>query len=44
VPEMDTALQELLHGDDLSHWHGPFLRAPRRSRAALLGCFLVPVG
>jgi hypothetical protein len=21
---MDTALQELLHGDDLSHWPGPF--------------------
>jgi hypothetical protein len=41
---MDTALQELLHGDDLSHWHGPFLRAPRDvPPAALLGCFLVPV-
>jgi hypothetical protein len=24
VSEMDTALQKLLHADDLSHWHGPF--------------------
>src|SRR5208337_4491316 len=24
VTEMDAALQELLHGDDLSHWPGPF--------------------
>src|SRR6202035_5892933 len=24
VTEVDTALQELLHADDLSHWAGPF--------------------
>jgi hypothetical protein len=42
---MDTTLQELLHADDLSHWHGPFLRAllMLSGVAALLGCFLVPV-
>jgi hypothetical protein len=42
---MDTALQELLHADDLSHWPVPFLRAllTLSCVAALLGCFLVPV-
>jgi hypothetical protein len=24
VTEVDAALQELLHADDLSHWPGPF--------------------
>jgi hypothetical protein len=42
---MDTALQELLHADDLSHGHGPFHSCTARVflAAALLGCYLVPV-
>src|SRR5208283_3007055 len=33
VPEVNAALQELLHGDDRSHAGGPFVPAPRRKGA-----------
>jgi hypothetical protein len=45
VAEVDAALQQLLHRDDLSHG-ARSLSVVRRMLwgfAALLGCFLVPV-
>src|SRR4029077_19197973 len=44
VTEVDAALQELLHGNDLSHGARSFPSCAARSCATtLLGCFLVPV-
>src|SRR5205814_631785 len=45
VTEVDAALQQLLHADDLSHGARSlsFVRRMFWGFAALLGCFLVPV-
>jgi hypothetical protein len=45
VAEVDAALQQLLHRDDLSHGARSlsFVRRTLWGFAALLGCFLVPV-